>query len=50
MSEGLPKGLIATNENVSTEIEREDRVALEDIAKLWRGISVPPHAIVRNKG
>lgn len=37
MAQGLPKGLIATNENVSSEIEREDRVAVEDIAKLWRG-------------
>ena len=39
MTEGLPKGLIATNENVSSEIEREDRVAVEDITKLWRGIA-----------
>jgi len=37
MAGGLPKGLIATNENVSSEIEREDRIAVEDITKLWRG-------------
>ena len=37
MTEGLPKGLIGTSENVSSEIEREDRVAVEDITKLWRG-------------
>ncbi len=37
MTEGLPKGLIATSDNVSSEIEREDRVAVEDISRLWRG-------------
>ena len=37
MTEGLPKGLIATSDNVSSEIEREDRVSVEDISKLWRG-------------
>ena len=43
MAGGLPKGLIATNENVSSEIEREDRVAVEDITKLWRGSFVVLH-------
>ena len=50
MTEGLPKGLIATNENVPGQIEREDRVAVEDITKLWRGICVTVTAVPTNKG
>ncbi len=43
MTEGLPKGLFSMNEDVSVEIAREDRVAIEDITKLWRGSFVVLH-------
>lgn len=37
MAEGLPKGLITTNEAVKGNIESVDRVDVEDIARLWKG-------------
>ncbi|KAL8939833.1 MAG: hypothetical protein Q9211_002561 [Gyalolechia sp. 1 TL-2023] len=36
MAEGLPKGLIATNEAVKGNLESVDRVHVEDIARLWK--------------
>ncbi|KAL9006028.1 MAG: hypothetical protein Q9188_001206 [Gyalolechia gomerana] len=36
MAEGLPKGLITTNETVKGNIESVDRVDVEDISRLWK--------------
>ncbi|KAL8945058.1 MAG: hypothetical protein Q9216_000042 [Gyalolechia sp. 2 TL-2023] len=36
MAEGLPKGLITTNEAVKGNIESVNRVDVEDIARLWK--------------
>lgn len=37
MAEGLPEGLITQSEGITGEIERVDRVGVEDIIKLWKG-------------
>lgn len=37
MTEALPKGIVTSTENISSEIEALDRVDIEDIAQLWRG-------------
>lgn len=39
MSFGLPEGLITTNSNVTGELERLDRMAVEDVIQLWKGSS-----------
>ncbi|KAL8693768.1 MAG: hypothetical protein Q9218_001464 [Villophora microphyllina] len=38
MTEGLPEGLITTKEDVRESIESVDRVDVEDIARLWKGM------------
>ncbi|KAL8843333.1 MAG: hypothetical protein Q9170_000191 [Blastenia crenularia] len=37
MAEGLPEGLVTTNEAVKGNIQSVDRVDAEDIARLWKG-------------
>lgn len=37
MAQGLPEGLIKTNEGFAGIIKRVDRIAEEDIARLWKG-------------
>ncbi len=37
MAEGLPEGLVVTNEAVTGDIQRVDRIDVEDIRKLWLG-------------
>lgn len=41
MAEGLPEGLVVNNHRITGEIERVDRVVVEDITKLWKGIVLP---------
>ncbi|MCJ1267930.1 hypothetical protein MMC22_007816 [Lobaria immixta] len=36
MAEGLPEGLITHRPSITREIERVDRVAIEDIIQLWK--------------
>jgi hypothetical protein len=39
----LPEGLVTTNnETVGEEIGNVDRVDLEDVARLWRGLHEAP--------
>ncbi|KAL8736383.1 MAG: hypothetical protein Q9181_002435 [Wetmoreana brouardii] len=37
MAEGLPEGLLTTNQDVTSNIESVDRVDVEDIVRLWKG-------------
>lgn len=37
MSGGLPEGLVTSTDSIEGEIESVDRVAVEDITKLWKG-------------
>lgn len=39
MAEGLPEGLITQSEAITGEIERVDKVTIEEIIKLWKGKS-----------
>lgn len=39
MAEGLPEGLVTHRPSITSEIERVDKVAIEDIIQLWKGIS-----------
>ncbi len=39
MPEGLPEGLVTTKVEVRGELESVDRVDVDDIARLWKGIS-----------
>lgn len=40
MAPRLPEGLITTNEGVKENIESVDRVNVDDVARLWKGM--PP--------
>jgi hypothetical protein len=37
MADGLPEGLVTSTDAIRVDIERVDRVAVEDITQLWRG-------------
>ena len=37
MPGGLPEGLVTSTEAIQGDIERVDRVAVEDIQQLWKG-------------
>ncbi|KAL9601214.1 MAG: hypothetical protein Q9179_002943 [Wetmoreana sp. 5 TL-2023] len=37
MAEGLPEGLVTTNQDVKGNIESVDRLDVEDITRLWKG-------------
>lgn len=39
MAEGLPKGLVISNEAASSDIRQIDHIEVEDVARLWKGIS-----------
>lgn len=39
MSFGLPEGLVTANSNVTGELERLDKMAVEDVIQLWKGSS-----------
>lgn len=39
MSFGLPEGLVTANSNITGELERLDRLAVEDVIQLWKGTS-----------
>lgn len=43
MTENLPKGIVLTKENVSSELAVLGGIDIEDIIKLWRG-TIPPTA------
>jgi Fungal protein of unknown function (DUF1752) len=38
MPGGLPPGLITNTETITEEIDKTERVQVEDVAKLWRGM------------
>ena len=38
MTEGLPKGLVTNSESITGDIDRVNRVAVEDISQLWKGL------------
>lgn len=38
MADGLPEGLVTNSSSIKGEIERVDRVAIEDVIQLWKGI------------
>lgn len=40
MPGGLPPGLITNTETITEEIDNTERVQVEDVAKLWRGIFI----------
>lgn len=42
MATGLPEGLLKTDESVKGKIESVDRVEVEDIARLWKGVLSNP--------
>ncbi|KAL9612658.1 MAG: hypothetical protein Q9167_002740, partial [Letrouitia subvulpina] len=50
MAEGLPKGLITSNETVSLDIRRIDHVEVDDVARLWRVYSTNRAAIPDDVG
>ena len=37
---GLPEGLVTNSQTITGEINRFDRVDVEDIIKLWKGIAL----------
>lgn len=39
MSFGLPEGLVNASSNITGELERLDRMAVEDVIQLWKGSS-----------
>lgn len=39
MSCGLPEGLVTASSNITGELERLDRMAVEDVIQLWKGSS-----------
>lgn len=39
MSFGLPEGLVTASSNITGELERLDRMAVEDVIQLWKGSS-----------
>ena len=39
MAEGLPEGFVTSNDSVSGNIRRIDHIDVDDVARLWRGIS-----------
>lgn len=39
MSFGLPDGLVTASSNITGELERLDRMAVEDVIQLWKGSS-----------
>lgn len=39
MSFGLPEGLVTANSSIAGELERLDRIAVEDVIQLWKGSS-----------
>ena len=43
MAEGLPPGLVTNAQGITHDMERVDRVAVEDITQLWKG-TFPLHA------
>ena len=51
MAEGLPQGLVSTNEAVTSDIQSFERIQVEDIKRLWQGRASPidlAHAIATN--
>lgn len=50
MAEGLPKGLITTNEALKGSIESVDRVDVEDIARLWKAYHTNRAVLAENVG
>ena len=51
MASGLPQGLLTNSQSISGNIERVDRVAIEDISRLWQGMlsSLPADADVKQQ-
>jgi hypothetical protein len=39
MTANLPQGVVTNNPKLTSDIERIDTISVEDIARLWRGIS-----------
>lgn len=38
MARGLPEGLVTTSDGVQADIESFDRVDVEDVVRLWKGV------------
>ncbi|KAL9130629.1 MAG: hypothetical protein Q9217_001243 [Psora testacea] len=50
MAEGLPEGLVSTNEAVTTDLQSFERVEVEDIKKLWQVYSANRNVLAENVG
>ena len=46
---GLPEGLVTNSQTITGEINRFDRVDVEDIIKLWKGIALLHNCFFRQK-
>ena len=46
---GLPEGLVTNSQTITGEINRFDRVDVEDIIKLWKGIALPYNCLFRQE-